>query len=186
MIPAAEQGGDNIENAIPVCFECHAEIHSYNDDHPRGRKFTAGELEGHKNEWLRLCKDQPEIMINTARNVEVGPLQALIDELEFNEAVARAESEGDMGCLFQLDQFHRAIEHGSISILMDEIRTSVIEVYRVMGSANTKINAIWLQAPGAGMKNAQAESRKLINESKKQIGPAKECLLAFLGTKKEA
>ena len=39
-IEPKEQGGDDsIENAIPVCFECHAEIHSYNDKHPRGRKF---------------------------------------------------------------------------------------------------------------------------------------------------
>jgi hypothetical protein len=45
---AAEGDSDKIENAIPVCFECHAEIHSYNDKHPRGRKFTPDELRHHK------------------------------------------------------------------------------------------------------------------------------------------
>lgn len=39
IIPTEDGGDDSIENAIPVCFECHAEIHSYNDSHPRGRKF---------------------------------------------------------------------------------------------------------------------------------------------------
>ncbi|MFL5327559.1 MAG: HNH endonuclease [Gemmataceae bacterium] len=35
MLPK-EQGGDNtIENAIALCFECHAEVHAYNDKHPR-------------------------------------------------------------------------------------------------------------------------------------------------------
>ena len=93
---AADKGGDSIENAIPVCFECHAEIHSYNDRHPRGRKFKAGELKAHKKEWLRICKEQPEAMINASRNVDVGPVQALIDELEFNAAISEAESDGDI------------------------------------------------------------------------------------------
>jgi hypothetical protein len=31
-----------------VCFECHPEIHSYNDKHPRGRKFLPEELQLHK------------------------------------------------------------------------------------------------------------------------------------------
>lgn len=36
---------DNSEdNAIPVCFNCHAEICSYNSAHPKGRKFTTNEL----------------------------------------------------------------------------------------------------------------------------------------------
>jgi hypothetical protein len=32
------------ENALPVCFDCHAEIVSYNETHPLGRKFNASEL----------------------------------------------------------------------------------------------------------------------------------------------
>jgi len=53
IIPEADGGGDEIENAIPVCFECHAEIHSYNGRHPRGRKFLPDELRAHKALWLR-------------------------------------------------------------------------------------------------------------------------------------
>jgi hypothetical protein len=48
IVPAEDDGGDGIENAIPVCFECHPEIHSYNDKHPRGRKFLPEELQLHK------------------------------------------------------------------------------------------------------------------------------------------
>jgi len=36
---------DNSEdNGIPVCFDCHAEIVSYNKEHPIGRKFQPSEL----------------------------------------------------------------------------------------------------------------------------------------------
>ncbi len=32
--PRADGGEDDIDNAIAVCFECHAEIYLYNDRHP--------------------------------------------------------------------------------------------------------------------------------------------------------
>ena len=31
-------GGDNsVDNCIPLCFNCHAEVKSYNPKHPKGR-----------------------------------------------------------------------------------------------------------------------------------------------------
>lgn len=38
------KAGNNIDNAIPVCYRCHAEIGRYNNGHPRGTKFKAKEL----------------------------------------------------------------------------------------------------------------------------------------------
>lgn len=36
---------DNSEdNALPVCFNCHAEVKHYNSKHPKGRKFPTTEL----------------------------------------------------------------------------------------------------------------------------------------------
>jgi hypothetical protein len=104
ILPRAEGGTDAIENAIPVCFDCHAEIHSYNDQHPRGRKFRPDELTQHKLEWLRICCEQPEIFAATRRDTSVGPLQALIDELEFNLKVAERSAD-EPACLFSVEQF---------------------------------------------------------------------------------
>jgi hypothetical protein len=84
MVPRDEGGLSTIDNAIAVCFECHAEIHSYNDRHPRGRKFRPEELRRHKEQWLETCKTRPDIFAAKFSAAEVGPLQALIDELEFN------------------------------------------------------------------------------------------------------
>ena len=36
IVQQAEDGPDTHGNAMPVCLECHAEIHSYNPNHPRG------------------------------------------------------------------------------------------------------------------------------------------------------
>lgn len=89
IVPKAEGGTDDIENAIAVCFECHAEIHAYNDKHPRGRKFSADELHHHKEQWLKICREMPGVLVaSQASDREVGPIQALIDELEFNCVVA--------------------------------------------------------------------------------------------------
>ena len=38
------EGGNNIDNAIPVCYDCHAQIGMYNSRHPRGNKFRIKEL----------------------------------------------------------------------------------------------------------------------------------------------
>jgi len=105
MTPRGEGGPDTIDNAIPVCFECHAETHSYNDQHPRGRKFRPAELQKQKEQWLEICRNRPEIFINAARDADVGPLQALVDELEFNAAVSRYPGNDVPGCLFQDAQF---------------------------------------------------------------------------------
>jgi hypothetical protein len=84
----ATGGPDEYDNGIAVCFECHAEIASYNDQHPRGRKFHPNELRLHKKEWLRICKEHPEALLNAPRDIHVGPLQAMVDELEYNIVAA--------------------------------------------------------------------------------------------------
>ncbi len=37
-------GGNNIDNAIPLCYDCHAKVLKYNDEHPKGIKYKAQEL----------------------------------------------------------------------------------------------------------------------------------------------
>jgi hypothetical protein len=48
-------GGDNtFDNCIPLCFDCHAEVKAYNPHHPKGRKFTEGELIQHRDKWYLI------------------------------------------------------------------------------------------------------------------------------------
>jgi hypothetical protein len=44
IVAEADSGSNDDENAIPLCFDCHEEIGSYNPRHPKGNKFTAEEL----------------------------------------------------------------------------------------------------------------------------------------------
>jgi hypothetical protein len=77
IIQQADEGPGTYENAIPVCLECHAEIHSYNPRHPRGRKFQPGEVRAHRDQWLSICKEHLEIFRRgSVARAEVGPLQS--------------------------------------------------------------------------------------------------------------
>lgn len=54
IVPRSRGGTDDADNGMPLCFDCHAEVETYNDQHPRGRKFRPNELRKHREEWFRL------------------------------------------------------------------------------------------------------------------------------------
>ena len=185
MVPRDEGGQSTIDNAIAVCFECHAEIHSYNDRHPRGRKFRPEELRRHKQQWLEMCKTRPDIFNARFSPAEVGPLQALIDELEFNECVATFSSVNQLGCLFLEEQFRKAISVGSIATLQDDLKGLLIEAYVAIGRANQHVSG----AVGHTGKSdpLQESAQRAVSSVGACAGPIKKAhsvLLEFLGTEK--
>ena len=44
LVPEEQDGGDDIDNAIPLCFECHGSVQHYNPKHPIGTKYKPDEL----------------------------------------------------------------------------------------------------------------------------------------------
>ncbi|HQR08231.1 MAG TPA: HNH endonuclease [Gemmatales bacterium] len=179
--PQTEGGDDSIDNAIPVCFDCHAEIHSYNNEHPRGRKFTAQELLKHKEQWLTLCKTMPEKILMQSRvgDTEVGPLQALIDEIDYNLEAAELTVNNVLGCPFRTQQFDRAIHTGSISLLAPTLKTAIIKAYAAVGIAHyatlaqTKAMAEEVFQPNVtkmyGACHQGAECLRLLKEAQTQL-----------------
>lgn len=55
IIPENEGGSNKEDNGIPLCFDCHAEVRAYDDKHPKGKKYTSGELRRHKKTWINKC-----------------------------------------------------------------------------------------------------------------------------------
>lgn len=51
------RGDDTFENCIPLCFDCHAEVEHYNEQHPRGRKFCESELRKHRDTWFSKVEE---------------------------------------------------------------------------------------------------------------------------------
>jgi len=50
-------GDDSFENAIPLCFDCHANAGHYNSKHPKGAKFSPSELRKHRDNWYKLVEE---------------------------------------------------------------------------------------------------------------------------------
>ena len=57
IIQACDGGKDTFENAIPLCFDCHANAGHYNSKHPRGSKFSPEELRKHRDQWYKLVEN---------------------------------------------------------------------------------------------------------------------------------
>lgn len=54
--PEAKGGSDRFENAIVLCFDCHADVGSYNSDHPRGTRIGADELRRARAAWYEIVE----------------------------------------------------------------------------------------------------------------------------------
>ena len=183
IVPRSAGGPDTIDNAIPLCFECHAEIHSYNDSHPRGRKFTPEELKQHKEQWLTICRDDPGALLQAPPGADVGPLQALVDELTFNELVASQADSNLLACRFQTKQFERAIATGSIAVLQDSLRAVILNAYLEIGATNELLTAALGQYRGRADFITRAQ-RRLMGASG-AIRQANNQLIGFLGPEED-
>src|SRR6185437_6815882 len=99
-----------------------------------------------KEQWLRICETAPASLIPTGSlDSDVGPIQALIDEPEYNSVVAKRNlshrAPGGRGAQFLEVQFLRAISLGSISLLQDELKGKILAAYAAMDRANKLVAA---------------------------------------------
>lgn len=56
----ADGGTDTYDNAIPLCFDCHAEVRQYDPKHPKGIRFTEKELIQHRDNWYKTIASNGE------------------------------------------------------------------------------------------------------------------------------
>lgn len=58
IVPESEGGENTADNAIALCFDCHADAGHYNPNHPRGTKYSQSGLERARDEWYRIVAEQ--------------------------------------------------------------------------------------------------------------------------------
>jgi ribulose kinase len=111
-----------------------------------------------------------------ARTADVGPLQALIDELEFNKVVS-----GYQAALFADEQFRRAIQQGAIAILEPNLKQKILDAYAAMGQANNRMAAEANQDAGTRVSSLAVDAAvSAIREASPKITMALSQLLSFL------
>ncbi len=173
----ADSHDDNIDNAIPVCFECHAEIGLYDPRHPRGRRFNFDELRLHREQWLRICGEHPEVLLDGPVVSEAGTIERLIHEVEFDLDIASHSATKEFGCPFEITQFQRAVADGTYSILNDLLRAKLRSAYRYMSRANTFIAGFASTTPEENA-GAMASNRAQFAVAE-SLGPIREAFEAL-------
>jgi hypothetical protein len=172
IISATTPQSGNIDNAIPVCFDCHAEIHHYNPAHPKGRKFQPSELRRHKEQWLAICQNQPEIFVHSQPPPEAGSLERLLNELEFNRAVANAGTA--VSGRFEMIQFRRAIADGTFSWISEELKKAIMDAYVAMQKANFGLDGM----QGSDIRYWRGSAVDAVNNARVPIQAAIDVLVA--------
>jgi len=182
----SDNGSDEIKNAIPLCFECHAEVNHYNDAHPRGRKFTKEELLAHKKQWLDICSKYPAALIAAPRDADVGPLEGMLLELEHNEALVNQITDGTpwqdkIGFVLHDNEYKRSIAQGSLLLLPNDLRKIISKAYAEVGRINTFVTLYTNTRPEGNAFN-EATDRLLgaYRKSKETISSALSELNIFL------
>jgi hypothetical protein len=70
IIPEAEGGPDTFDNAIPLCFDDHAEVGHYNNLHPKGLKYSRKEIRLARDTWYELVKrNNIEMPVNQSEHL---------------------------------------------------------------------------------------------------------------------
>lgn len=57
IVQRADGGKDTFDNAIPLCFDCHSEVGSYNPTHPKGNRYKPGELKRIRDSFYKKVQN---------------------------------------------------------------------------------------------------------------------------------
>jgi len=84
----SDGGADTLDNCIPLCLDCHAEVGSYNPQHPIGRKFSPDELKRHRDLWFDFVERHPERLNNSPEAFFI-PLPIENSQAQLSEAAQK-------------------------------------------------------------------------------------------------
>ncbi|MDH5450732.1 MAG: HNH endonuclease [Candidatus Bathyarchaeota archaeon] len=81
-----EEGKNDIENAIPLCYSCHAAIHHYNSMEPMGNRFRPKELKSGRDQIYEkyTCHLVPPIDFEVTQNIRDTPIKRKFPDIGFN------------------------------------------------------------------------------------------------------
>lgn len=95
IVQKSEGGDDTLENCIPLCFDCHADMRSIDHKHPRGTKYTPQELIQRRDAWYRQVISAGDDVAQT--DSEITAQDA---EKSFDQYALRVET-GETGGFFE-------------------------------------------------------------------------------------
>ena len=104
--PQAEGGPDTFENAIPLCFDCHGDMRTYDSKHPKGIKYTEKELIRHRDAWYLAVQNNSLIINQHAVETDKTIYNTLLQVLPWNGSLSFISQNNFAGFSFQLDRLN--------------------------------------------------------------------------------
>jgi hypothetical protein len=89
IVLQSEGGGNNNDNCIPLCLDCHTDMRSYDHHHPKGRKYSREELREHRFDWYESVQISLG-RIKPASAIPGGQYQGMVLQMVTNNQVGWA------------------------------------------------------------------------------------------------
>lgn len=129
--PEAQSHDNSLANAIPLCFDCHTDAGHYNAKHPKGNRYTSGELRKHRD---RLWKLVAEGRICPEGNLDI----------QFIELIARAFDRAAFKTPFRqegrMESFEKAINDTLLALNTGVLRTLDNQVIVDIGFGKSSVS----------------------------------------------
>jgi len=77
IVPQQQGGKDTIDNAIALCFDCHADAGHYFANHPKGARLSPEELRKHRDAWFEIVER------NHISQAPIDAFELSVDNREF-------------------------------------------------------------------------------------------------------
>jgi hypothetical protein len=113
IVQKAEGGADTFDNCIPLCFDCHGDMRSYDHKHPKGTKYTPSELKRHRDNWYSKVKASPgSSYTEKAADLDRAVFTSLRESLPYGGAIRFLDTHhfGGPFSLGRLDEFDAFLE----------------------------------------------------------------------------
>lgn len=134
IVEESAGGANTLDNCIPVCFDCHADMTTYDVKHPKGTKYRPEELRRHRDRWYtRVANTGVSVVAPTYRDADISTFQAIRATLPWHPTL-KWLSEHDFGGSFpassltSLDRLRDTADDPSNQFLDAELESARAEL----------------------------------------------------------
>ena len=107
----AHGGEDTYENCIPLCLDCHADVGRYNDDHPKGTKYSEKELRQRRDLFYKEIKEGKHCTISEEVAEHFDEIQKILKGLFRVKQDAIGIPQECIGLLVSYDSLRNNVEN---------------------------------------------------------------------------
>lgn len=102
IVQEADGGPNTLDNCIPLCFDCHADMLSYDDNHPKGTKYRPAELRLHRDNWFgKVNNARPSDYSAEQRTLDQGLFKRILKILPWNGSMRFIDHNNFAGFSFE-------------------------------------------------------------------------------------